>query len=90
MTTRARVSSQHCDGGGRGGRSRRTPRGECAAEDGAQRPPTLDAKPVAKEALARGLHLFVRGNVVLVAPPLVISREDLAEGLALLDEVLDR
>ena len=26
----------------------------------------------------------------LVAPPLVISREDLAEGLALLDEVLDR
>jgi taurine---2-oxoglutarate transaminase len=50
----------------------------------------LDARPVAKEALARGLHLFVRGNVVLVAPPLVISREDLAEGLALLGEVLDR
>ena len=50
----------------------------------------LDARPIAKEALARGLHLFVRGNVVLVAPPLVISRGDLAEGLALLDEVLDR
>jgi taurine--2-oxoglutarate transaminase len=50
----------------------------------------LNARPVAKEALARGLHLFARGNVVLVAPPLVISREDLAEGLALLSEVLDR
>lgn len=39
-------------------------------------------------AMDRGLYLFTHDNVVLVAPPLIISREELAEGLAILDEVL--
>jgi taurine---2-oxoglutarate transaminase len=48
----------------------------------------LDAKPLAKAGLARGLYLFARGNILLVAPPLVIGREELDEGLARLDETL--
>jgi taurine--2-oxoglutarate transaminase len=43
---------------------------------------------LAKAALDRGLYLFVHWNVVVVAPPLTISREELDEGLAILDEVL--
>jgi taurine--2-oxoglutarate transaminase len=35
-----------------------------------------------------GLYLFVHWNVVMIAPPLVISREELEEGLAVLDDVL--
>jgi taurine--2-oxoglutarate transaminase len=49
------------------------------------------AKPVfrlTKAALGRGLYLFVHWNVVIVAPPLTITREELDEGLAILDEVL--
>ncbi|MCC6224418.1 MAG: aminotransferase class III-fold pyridoxal phosphate-dependent enzyme [Thermoleophilia bacterium] len=49
------------------------------------------AAPVArlsKAALERGLYLFVHWNVVMIAPPLTITREELAEGLAILDEVL--
>ena len=41
-----------------------------------------------KAALERGLYLFVHWNVVIVAPPLTITREELDEGLAVLDEVL--
>jgi taurine--2-oxoglutarate transaminase len=50
-----------------------------------------DALPVnrmAKAALERGLYLFVHWNVVMIAPPLVISQEELQEGLDALDEVL--
>jgi taurine--2-oxoglutarate transaminase len=49
------------------------------------------AEPVTKlanAALERGLYLFVHWNVVVIAPPLTITREELAEGLAVLDEVL--
>jgi taurine---2-oxoglutarate transaminase len=49
------------------------------------------AEPVlrlTKAALERGLYLFVHWNVVIVAPPLTITREELDEGLAILDEVL--
>jgi taurine--2-oxoglutarate transaminase len=49
------------------------------------------AEPVVrltKAALGRGLYLFVHWNVVIVAPPLTITREELDEGLAVLDEVL--
>jgi taurine--2-oxoglutarate transaminase len=49
------------------------------------------AAPVAaitKAALARGLNLFVHWNVVIVAPPLVITPEEARHGLAVLDEVL--
>jgi taurine---2-oxoglutarate transaminase len=43
---------------------------------------------LAKAALERGLYLFVHWNVVVIAPPLPISREELDEGLAILDDVL--
>ena len=41
-----------------------------------------------KAALGRGLYLFVHWNVVMIAPPLTITREELDEGLDTLDEVL--
>ena len=50
------------------------------------------AAPVArltKAALERGLYLFVHWNVIVICPPLTITREELDEGLAILDEVLD-
>jgi taurine--2-oxoglutarate transaminase len=43
---------------------------------------------LAKAAFDRGLYLFVHWNVVMIAPPLTITREELDEGLAVLDEVL--
>jgi taurine--2-oxoglutarate transaminase len=49
------------------------------------------AAPVAqltKAALDRGLYLFVHWNVVVICPPLNITREELDEGLSVLDEVL--
>ncbi len=36
---------------------------------------------MAKAALERGLYLFVHWNVVIIAPPLTITREELDEGL---------
>jgi taurine--2-oxoglutarate transaminase len=41
-----------------------------------------------KAALERGLYLFIRFNVIIVAPPLTITREELDEGLEILDEAL--
>jgi taurine--2-oxoglutarate transaminase len=41
-----------------------------------------------KAALDRGLYLFVHWNVVVICPPLNITREELDEGLGVLDEVL--
>jgi taurine---2-oxoglutarate transaminase len=41
-----------------------------------------------KAALERGLYLFVHWNVIMIAPPLTITREELDEGLGVLDEVL--
>jgi taurine--2-oxoglutarate transaminase len=49
------------------------------------------AKPVAslaKHALDRGLYLMTHWNVVMVCPPLTITREELDEGIAILDESL--
>jgi taurine--2-oxoglutarate transaminase len=49
------------------------------------------AAPVArltKAAQELGLYLFVHWNVVLVAPPLTITRDELDEGVAILDDVL--
>jgi taurine--2-oxoglutarate transaminase len=40
------------------------------------------------ELLARGVHAYGRYNVVIVTPPLVISRAELNEGLAALDGAL--
>jgi taurine---2-oxoglutarate transaminase len=47
--------------------------------------------PVARigaAALQRGLYLMTHWNMILVVPPLTITREELDEGLAVLDEAL--
>ena len=54
-------------------------------------PPARTPQPVArlaKAALERGLYLMSHWNVVMVCPPLTITREELDEGIAILDDVL--
>ncbi len=49
------------------------------------------AQPMAalrRAAMDRGLHLFTHGSLIFVAPPLIVGRDELREGLALLDGVL--
>ncbi|MEZ5101372.1 MAG: aminotransferase class III-fold pyridoxal phosphate-dependent enzyme [Thermoleophilia bacterium] len=49
------------------------------------------AAPVArmmKAAMERGLYLMIHWNVIMVCPPLVITEDELRQGLAVLDEVL--
>jgi taurine--2-oxoglutarate transaminase len=49
------------------------------------------AKPVvamSKDALAKGLYLMTHWNVVMVCPPLTITRDELDEGIAILDQAL--
>ncbi|HEY6055769.1 MAG TPA: aminotransferase class III-fold pyridoxal phosphate-dependent enzyme [Gaiellaceae bacterium] len=49
------------------------------------------AKPIAavgRRALERGLYLMTHWNMVMVVPPLTITREELDEGIAALDEAL--
>jgi taurine--2-oxoglutarate transaminase len=41
-----------------------------------------------KAAMERGLYLMTHWNVILICPPLTITREELDEGLGILDEVL--
>ena len=43
---------------------------------------------IAKAALERGLYLMTHWNVVMVCPPLTITPEELAEGIAILDDCL--
>ena len=43
---------------------------------------------IAKAASERGLYLMTHWNVIIVAPPLTITREELDEGLSILDEAL--
>ena len=43
---------------------------------------------IARAALDRGLYLMTHWNVIIVAPPLTITREELDEGLTILDEAL--
>jgi adenosylmethionine-8-amino-7-oxononanoate aminotransferase len=38
--------------------------------------------------LDRGLHVYPHGNLLLIAPPLIVGREEIATGLGMLDEVL--
>src|SRR3954447_1214 len=50
-----------------------------------------DLQPVgriAKAALERGLYLMTHWNVIMVCPPLTITRDELDEGIAILDDVL--
>jgi taurine--2-oxoglutarate transaminase len=44
---------------------------------------------MAKAALDRGLYLMTHWNVVMVCPPLTITRDELDEGIAILDEALE-
>ena len=49
------------------------------------------AKPiaaVARRAMERGLYLMTHWNMVMVVPPLTITREELEEGIAALDDAL--
>jgi len=41
-----------------------------------------------KAAMERGLYLMTHWNVIMVVPPLTITREELDEGIGILDEVL--
>jgi taurine--2-oxoglutarate transaminase len=41
-----------------------------------------------KAALDRGLYLMVHWNVIMVCPPLTITREELDEGISILDDAL--
>ena len=43
---------------------------------------------LAKAALERGLYLMTHWNVVMAVPPLTITREEVDEGIAILDEAL--
>jgi taurine--2-oxoglutarate transaminase len=43
---------------------------------------------LSKAALERGLYLMTHWNVVMVCPPLTITREELEEGISILDEAL--
>jgi taurine--2-oxoglutarate transaminase len=43
---------------------------------------------LAKAALERGLYLMTHWNVIMICPPLTITREELEEGIAVLDDVL--
>ena len=53
-----------------------------------QTPPPLAA--LLRAALDEGVSFGARGNLVLVAPPLVVDESDLANALALLDRLLAR
>ena len=43
---------------------------------------------LAKAALERGLYVMTHWNVLMICPPLTITREELDEGLAIIDQVL--
>jgi taurine---2-oxoglutarate transaminase len=43
---------------------------------------------VYKAALERGLYLMTHWNVIMVCPPLTITREEIEEGIGILDEAL--
>ena len=43
---------------------------------------------VVKAALERGLYLMTHWNVIIVAPPLTITRDEIDEGIGVLDEAL--
>jgi taurine--2-oxoglutarate transaminase len=41
-----------------------------------------------RAAMDRGLHVYVHGSLLLVAPPLIVGRDELSTGIGILDEVL--
>jgi taurine--2-oxoglutarate transaminase len=46
-------------------------------------------KALASEAMAEGVSFATRGNLVLLAPPLVITDAELSKALSLLDRLLE-
>jgi len=53
-----------------------------------QTPPAL--KTLVDAAMAEGISFGTRGNLILLAPPLVIEEPELADALVLLDRLLHR
>ncbi|PYJ99871.1 MAG: aspartate aminotransferase family protein [Verrucomicrobia bacterium] len=51
-----------------------------------QTPPQLTA--LVQKALARGVSFAVRGNLIILAPPLVIEERELSDALAFLDRLI--
>jgi taurine--2-oxoglutarate transaminase len=49
-------------------------------------PPLL--KQLVRDALQRNVSFAIRGNLILLAPPLVIGEDELGDALALLGELL--
>ncbi len=49
---------------------------------------TAPVARMAKAALERGLYLMTHWNVIMVVPPLTITREEVHEGIAILDDAL--
>jgi taurine--2-oxoglutarate transaminase len=47
-------------------------------------------KTLLSEAMAAGVSFATRGNLIILAPPLVIGEDELADALALLDRLLAR
>jgi taurine--2-oxoglutarate transaminase len=50
----------------------------------------VELSMLVREALDAGVAFATRGNLLLLAPPLVIGERELADGLALLDQLLAR
>jgi len=42
-----------------------------------------------RAAMNRGLSLMIHWNVIMIAPPLIITPDEARRGLAILDEVLE-
>lgn len=53
-----------------------------------ERPPAL--KALVDDAMAQGVSIATRGNLILIAPPLVIEEAELASALSLIDKLLTR
>ncbi len=53
-----------------------------------QSPPAL--KTLMDEAMAEGVSFAARGNLIILAPPLVIAEKELADAINLLDRLLSR
>ncbi len=53
-----------------------------------QQPPALTRLLAA--AMAEGVSFGARGNLLMIAPPLVIAEQELADALAVLDRLLGR
>jgi len=51
---------------------------------------TPELKALVDDAMAAGVSFATRGNLILLAPPLVIEERELADAVALLDRLLGR